>query len=123
MERELTTEFKEGYLEIKMKGEFSLEDYAKVMLSVAGMKGLPKDLKVLGIDNGLILNVGPEDAILLSKFREKTADVFTNVRHATVVKDPEKTALAFLSTSSTTSEHYISKIFSSKKAAIDWLFS
>jgi len=123
MKRESTIRFVDGYLEVKMKGEFSLEEYAKVLLSVAEMGDLPKDLKVLGIDEGLILKVTPEDAILLSKFREKTASVFTNVRHATVVKDPKKTALAFLTTSSTTTEHYVSEIFSTKKAAIDWLFS
>ena len=122
MERESTIKFIDGYLEIKMKGEFSLEDYAKVMLSVAEMKDLPKDLKVLGIDNGLVIKASPKDAILLAKFREKTASVFSNVRHATVVKDPKKTALAFLTTSTTTTEHYVSKIFSSKETAIDWLF-
>ena len=122
MERESTIEFKEGYLEIKMKGEFLLEDYAKVMFSVAEMKDLPKDLKVLGIDNGLIIKASPTDAIILSKFREKTASVFSNVRHAYVVKDPKNTALAFLTSSTTTSEHYISKIFSTKENAIEWLF-
>ena len=123
MERESTIEFLDGYLEITMKGEFSLEEYAKVMSEVAEMKDLPKELKVLGIDKGIILNIDPEEVILLSKFREKAVGIYTNVRHAYVVKDPKNTALAFLTSSSTKSKHYKAEIFSSKKAAIDWLFS
>ena len=123
MEKESTIIFIDGYLEIKMKGTFSLEDYAKVMFAVSEMKGLPKDLKVLGVDDGLILDADPKDAILLSKFREKAIGMFSSVRHAYVVKDPEKTALAFLTKSTTKSDYYISEIFSSKKSAIDWLFS
>ena len=123
MERESTIEFLDGYLEITMKGEFSLEEYAKVMSEVAEMKDLPKELKVLGIDKGIILNIDPEEVILLSKFREKAVGIYTNVRHAYVVKEPKNTALTFLTSSSTKSKHYKAEIFSSKKAAIDWLFS
>jgi hypothetical protein len=123
MGNEITTIFKEGYLEVSLKGDIYFKDYAQLMQSVGQQTTLPKHLRVLGIDNGIQMKFEPEDTLLLAKVREGTIKKFDSVRHAYVVTDPKKTALAVLTSSSTKGDNYQVKIFSSKAEAKEWLLS
>lgn len=123
MEKEIHVEYKEDYLEVSLKGNIDLSEYIALLKSVGDQKKLPKVLKVLGIDNGVKINFKSSDVILLAKIREQSILMFQEVKHAWVVKDPQNTALAFLTSSATNSPNYTVNIFSTQKAALDWLMS
>ncbi|MBN2669535.1 MAG: hypothetical protein JXR60_09930 [Bacteroidales bacterium] len=121
MNPNITVELKEHYLEVKLKGEVTFQDYVSLMSKVKFDEHLPKHLRVLGIDDGVSLKFGPSDALLLSKMRDETVSKFLSVKHAFLVEDPLNTALAVLTTSAMKSENYHVEIFSSRIAAEQWL--
>jgi len=121
MDKDIKVEMKEHYLEVSLKGDIEFSDYFELLQGVGTQKDLPKKLRVLGIDNGLNIKFSPSDTLKLADVRKQTIEQFEDVKHAYVVDDPMNTALAVLTTSETQSPNYSVKIFSSKKAALDWL--
>lgn len=124
MEKDIRVEMKDNYLEVSLKGDIEFSDYVQLMQGVgASKKDLPTKLRVLGIDKGLTVKFSPSDTVKLSEIRKQAIEQFEDVRHAYVVADPKNTALAVLTTSVTQSPNYLVKIFSSKKAALEWLLA
>ena len=121
MEKNITIEYKENYLEITLKGTLDFSEYINVMQRVATRDDLPKQLRVLGIDKGLIINFSPSDSLKLSEMRKQVIAKFEEVRHAYVVDDPVNTAFAMLATNETNQSNYIGKIFSEESTALQWL--
>ena len=123
MKKYLKTELHDNYLEVSLKGDIEFEEYAELIKKVAFQDNLPKNLRVLGIDEGLNIMFKPSDAILLAEIRKQTIQKFNTVRHAFVVNNPENTALAVLTTSAIEDPNYSVKIFSNKENALAWLLT
>ncbi len=121
MRKYIKTELKDNYLEVSLKGDIEFAEYAELIKEVGFQDNLPKDLRVLGLDDGLNIRFKPSDAILLAEIRKQTIQRFNTVRHAYVVNNPENTALAVLTTSATEDPNYSVKIFSKKENALAWL--
>jgi hypothetical protein len=122
MNPKFTINIYKGYFEVSLQGEITLLDYAQLMQKVGtAYPDLPKNLRVLGIDNGATFTFKSSDALLISEMREAIVNRFESVKHAYVVSDPKNTALAMLTSSAMTSSNYMVEIFETKTAAINWL--
>jgi hypothetical protein len=121
MEKMINIQMNDGYLEVSLQGKINFKEYLGLFTKVASDKELPENLRVLGVDKGIVIDFSPEDVLLLAQHREAVVKQFKSVKHAYLVNDPKNTALAVLTSSAMQSPNYQVKIFATKASALGWL--
>jgi len=121
MERQLDNK-SYGILEVKMRGVVNIEDVLNHYVSIAGDKSLPDKIKVLVDLKETRLNINPDELDNYTESMEKALSRFVHIKEAIVVEKPRETAIAMLLGKELSgSKNYFIEIFSTERAAANWL--
>jgi hypothetical protein len=110
-------------LEVYYLGDINLSDLMDYGEMVRQNNSLPRDLKILTDATTAIYKFTPAEVTILFDALVEQIKSYSTVRTAVIQHKPLETALSFLVDSQEPIESYEHKVFSTRRAALDWLLS
>jgi len=108
-------------LEVSYEGEISFSDLTDYGNSIYSDRSLPEYLKILADATRACYKLTHEELPLLVRDLEKHIMPYKSVRAAFIHGNPRETAISMLLEHEKLSDKYEHAVFSSRKAAVDWL--
>lgn len=112
-----------GILETVMSGEVTVQEFLEYTKGLSTNKSLPSKLKILSDAKKakIFKTVKPEDMLKIAEFNKELITKGLFVYDAIIVSGTFETALGQLYKDYSAKPNYFVEIFSSKKAAENWL--
>ena len=108
-------------LEVTYEGDICLDDLIDYGNQICSNEELPRNLKILADATKANYKVTPEDISIVAEYTEKQIEPYESVRAAFIQSKPVETALSHLVEHEINSKKYRHAVFSTRKAALNWL--
>ncbi len=114
---------KTGFVETTLEGKISVKDITDYIISLSKDKKLPKKLKIISdaVNAEFANDATPEDLYKIVEANKISLSVRDYICDAFIISSPIETAMGQLYAEFSKAENYFFNIFSTKKAATDWL--
>lgn len=110
-------------LEIRYKGEISLDNLLELGNKINQNKHLPRNLKILADATKAKYTFNIDKIPLIANDLNKKTKGYESIKFAMIQEKPEETAMSFALQNENYTPHYSHKIFCTKSSAIEWLLS
>lgn len=111
-----------GILVLTVENELSTKSVIEYYCNLATNSDYPRDLKALCFITATSYPVKPEDVYAMVGSLEEACCKYDSVTEAFVAEDPYATVITTLFSNQARIQNYRSKVFSTKEAALKWLF-
>ncbi len=110
-----------GIFYVKFSDTVSVEDIKNYLLGFEKLKNLPNELLTFYDLRGANMKLTHNDLIFISELTNKATATYKSVRTVFLVDEPNLTAYSILFTEQLTSAKTTRKVFSTERAALNWL--
>ena len=111
----------DGILYIRSADNASLDDMLRGIDSLMSNSSLPRELRILEDGRGIHVTFPASDIAVIVERLCCALDEYSFIRHAVIHDDPKNTAFAVLLGLQVKHEKYTLKVFSTYKAARNWV--
>ena len=111
-----------GVLEAKYSGEILPEEIIGYIRHIGNNKNYPRSLKLFSDISGAYFRFSPSEISKIVSASNKAIQNYSSFRSALLVSKPKETALSLLYTEMAKNQKYTVAVFSTKEAALKWLF-
>lgn len=111
------------FLFVKSKALVSLEDMLNGISYLENDKNLPRDLRILEDASQVEVSFNISDLTLIAEKMKEAAQAYNSIKHAVIHDSPKNTAFAYIVENKQDASNYFLSVFSTEKAALEWLNS
>lgn len=110
-------------LEVNYIGNVTFEDLMEYGEMMRNNKSFPRELKIITDASSASYQLEPEDIAKLLKALREQVKPFNTVKNAVLHQKPKETAMSFLVENDGPIPNYKHNVFSTREAALAWLFN
>ncbi len=110
-------------LEVNFIGEISFIDLYEYGEKIRQDNDLPRNLKILTDATQAIYKISPEEIVLMLEDLKIQIEPYHSVKTAVIQNKPIETAISMMVDINLSIPDYMHKVFSTRKAAIEWLMA
>ncbi|RLD66422.1 MAG: hypothetical protein DRI95_06780 [Bacteroidetes bacterium] len=112
---------KKGTLHSKFEGKVTLKEIVDYIVATKENKSYPRVLKILTNATHADMVFSPEDLAIIVEENYKSLEKYEYIIDAIVISSPKETAFSVLYQELAKTKKYLFQVFSTDKAAIEWL--